>query len=141
MLRELQKRLRKLESSRPRRRPELTEKEKAAKYAKYLLWFAIAEYLGDPNPGEAPVAAFARALGYEHRDILGVLKRIASGHKDPNYNEKYALAIRQLFSKFGVNFDKAENGEGFEALKRMDVCLSEDYRNRLMNIWRDRSYD
>jgi len=93
MLRELQKRLRKLESSRPRRRPELTEKEKAAKYAKYLLWFAIAEYLGDPNPGEAPVA------------------------------------------------DKAENGEGFEALKRMDVCLSEDYRNRLMNIWRDRSYD
>jgi hypothetical protein len=138
--RELQKRLRKLESKRPRRQPELTEQEKTLKYAKDLLWFAIAQYLGDPNPREAPMVAFARALQYEPLEILEVLEGIESRHND-SFDKKYALAIRRLFSKFGVNFDKAKNGERVEALKRMDACLSEDYRDRLINTWRDRSFD
>jgi hypothetical protein len=122
MLRELDKRLRKLESRVPRRP---TENETIRRSLELLLVSAIGYYLGDPNPREAPIAAYARALGYEHGDLLRVLKEINSGHKDPNYNERHRLAIRRLFSKFGVNFDEAKNGEDVEAFKRMYAGLPE----------------
>src|SRR6516165_12206434 len=115
MLRELQKRLRKLESRRPRQQ---TEDEGIHRSLELLLVHAIVYYLGDPRPSEAPIAAYARALGYEHGELLRVLKETTSGRKDPNYNERHGLAIRRLFSKFGVNFDEAENGEYSGALKR-----------------------
>jgi hypothetical protein len=91
---------------------------------------AIGHYLGDPRTDEAPVTAFARALGYEHSELLRVLKEIASGHEDPNYDERHGLAIRRLFSKFDVNFDEAENGEDIEALKRMYAGLPESDKER-----------
>jgi len=68
--RELHKRLRKLESSRPRHIPELTKAEKGLKYARHVIFFAVAQYLGDPDPGEAPITAYGRALGYEHVEFL-----------------------------------------------------------------------
>jgi hypothetical protein len=139
--RELHKRLRKLESRIPRHSPELTEEEKSLEYARRLVWFAVAQYLGDPNPREAPITAYARALGYEHREFLKILKLIESGGKDPDYDEKYALANRKLFAKFGVDLDTSGWKETVEALKRMDAGLSEDYRRRLPSIYRDRSYD
>jgi hypothetical protein len=139
--RELHKRLRKLESNRPRHSPEPTEEEKSLKYARHLVWFAIAQYLGDPNPREAPITAYARALGYEHGEFLKILKLIASGGKDPDYDQKYALANRKLFAKFGVDLDTSDWKETVEALKCMDAGLSEDYRSRLLSIYRDRSYD
>jgi len=87
------------------------------------------DYLGDPRMDEAPITAYARALGYEHGELLRVLKEIASGHEDPNYDERHGLAIRRLFSKFDVNYDEAENGEDngedIEALKRMYAGLPE----------------
>jgi hypothetical protein len=138
--RELHKRLRKLESSRPRHRPEPTEEEKRLKYERLLIWFAVAQYLGDPNPREAPMTAYARALGYEPAEFLKILKLIESGGKDPDYDQKYALANRKLFAKFGVDLD-SDGKETEEALKRMDAGLSENYRSRLLSIYRDRSYD
>jgi hypothetical protein len=138
--RELHKRLRKLESSRPRHSPELTEEEKDLKYARFL-WFAVAQYLGDPNPREAPITAYARALGYEPREFLKVLKLIESGGKDPDFDQKYALANRKLFAKFGVDLDASDWKETVEALKRTDAGLSENYRSRLLSIYHDRSYD
>ena len=122
MLRELQKRLRKLESRRPR---EQTKDEGIRRSLESLLVHAIGYYLGDPNPREAPIAAYARALGYEHGELLRVLKEITSGHRDPNYNERHGLAIRRLFSKFDVNFDEAKNGEDVKAFKRMYAGLPE----------------
>jgi hypothetical protein len=139
--REVHKRLRKLESSRPRHRPELTEEEKGLKYARQLIWYAVAQYLGDPNPSEAPITAHARALGYEPAEFLKILKLIESGGKDPDFQEKYALANRKLFAKFGVDLDTSDGKETVEALKRMDAGLSENYRSRLLSIYRDRSYD
>jgi hypothetical protein len=139
--RELHKRLRKLESSRPRHSPELTEEEKHLKYARDLVWYAVAQYLGDPNPKEAPITAYARALGYEHREFLKILKLIASGGEDPDYDQKYALANRKLFAKFGVDLPTSNWKKTVEALKRMDAGLSENYRERLPSIYRDRSSD
>jgi hypothetical protein len=67
-----------------------------------LLVHAIGYYLGEPQPGEAPIAAYGRALGYEHREILEVLKAIASGREEPNYNQKrpspYVAYSRSLTS-------------------------------------------
>jgi hypothetical protein len=145
--RELHKRLRKLESSRPRYKPELTEEEKGLKYARLIIPFAVAQYLGDPNPREAPIIAYARALGYEPREFEEILKLIRSGGKDPDYDQKTALAKRKLFAKFGVDLDTSDWietvnwKETVEALERMDAGLSEDYRERLLSIYRDRSYD
>jgi hypothetical protein len=139
--RELHKRLRKLESSIPRHSPELTEEEKSLKYARLLIWFAVAQYLGDPNPREAPITAYARALGYEPAEFLKILKLIESGGKDPDYDQKYALANRKLFAKFGVDLDTSGWKKTVEALKRMDAGLSEYYRSRLLSIYRNRSYD
>jgi hypothetical protein len=133
--RELHNRLQKLESSRPRHRPELTEEEKYPK----LILFAIAHYLGDPNPKEAPIPAYARALGYEQGELLKIWKLIASGGKDPDFDQNYALANRKLFAKFGVNLNTSDWKGIEEALKRMEAGLSEDYRKRLH--YGDRSYD
>ena len=99
------------------------------------LKYAIGHYLGDPRTDEAPITAFARALGYEHGELLRVLKEIASGHKDPNYNERHGLAIRRLFSKFDVNFDEAKNGEDIEAFKRMYAGLPESDRERWRTLF------
>jgi len=122
MLRELDKRLRKLESRIPRQQ---TETKTIYESVEFFLVCAIGYYLGDPRAREAQIAAYARALGYEHGELLRVLKEITSGHKDPNYNERHGLAIRRLFSKFDVNFDEAENGEDLEAFKRMYAGLPE----------------
>ena len=73
MLRELQKRLSKLESRRPRQQ---SENEIMRRSIELLLVHAIGYYLGDPNPREAPIAAYARALGYEHGELLKVLKEM-----------------------------------------------------------------
>jgi hypothetical protein len=72
---------------------------------------------------------------------LKILKLIESGGKDPDFQEKYALANRKLFAKFGVDLDTSDGKETVEALKRMDAGLSENYRSRLLSIYRDRSYD
>ena len=77
---------------------------------------AIGHYLGDPRTDEAPITAYARALGYEHGELLKALKEIASGHEDPNY-------------------DEAENGEDIEALKRMYAGLPESDKERWRTLF------
>jgi hypothetical protein len=61
MIRDLEKRLRKLESKLSP--PERSEEEKSMSAFFCLLVAAVGFYFGDPKPGEPPVAAFARALG------------------------------------------------------------------------------
>ena len=132
MLRELDKRLRKLESRIPRQQ---TETETINESVAFFLVHAIGHYLGDPRAREAQIAAYARALGYEHGELLRVLKEIASGHEDPNYDERHGLAIRRLFSKFGVNYDEAENGEDVEAFKRMYAGLPESDKEQWRTLF------
>jgi hypothetical protein len=56
-----------------------------------LLWFAVAYYLGNPAPGEKPLAAYARALGYANESEL----KSAMGAKD----RELALRLADLFRK------------------------------------------
>jgi hypothetical protein len=92
---------------------------------------AVGYYFGDPKPNEPPVAAYARALGYEHRELLDALKKKASGRNDPEFDERDARANRRLFAKFGVNLKSANGRELSEALKRIHAGLSESYKERL----------
>src|SRR5262245_21610945 len=61
MTRDIQRRLQKLESQVPR---QPTEQEKKVQTCQSLLMFAMAYYLGDPGPDEAPITAYGRALEY-----------------------------------------------------------------------------
>jgi hypothetical protein len=128
MIRDLDKRLRKLESRLP---PEESEEEKFTSALVVFLMTAIGYYLGDLKPNEPPVAGYARALGYEQREFLEILKLVASGGKDPDYDQKYALAHRKLFGKFGVDLDTSPWKKTEEALKRMHAGLPESHKERL----------
>ena len=131
MLRELDKRLRKLESRIPRQQ---TETETINESVAFFLVHAIGHYLGDPRAREAQIAAYARALGYEHGELIRVMEESIS-RPDPNYDERHRLAVDRLFSKFGVNFDEAENGECVEALKRMYAGLPESHKERWRTLF------
>jgi hypothetical protein len=129
MIRDLDKRLRKLESRLP---PEQSEEEKSKRALVLFLMNAVGYYFGDPKPSEPLVAAYARALGYEHEGKLrDALKKKASGGNDPEFDEKYARANRKLFAKFGMN-PKTGGGRKFsDAVKLMDAGLPEWYKERL----------
>jgi hypothetical protein len=118
MIRDLDKRLRKLESRLP---PEESGEEKLERF----LMTTIAYYLGDPKPNEPLVDGYQRALGYEYdSEFVDGLK-----HKGPDYEHRFVDAKRRLFMKFGVDLstadDTAEDGEFAEALGRMYAGLPE----------------
>jgi hypothetical protein len=72
MMRDLQKRLRKLEGNRPPQ--QQTQEEKYAEALSGFIDTAIGYYLGEPKSHEAPVAAYARALGYAHEgEVLNAM--------------------------------------------------------------------
>ena len=60
--RNIQARLKRLEARVP---PRLTNLDNATRYLYRVRAFAISYYLGDPQTDEPPVAAYARALGFE----------------------------------------------------------------------------
>jgi hypothetical protein len=124
MIRDLDKRLRKLESRLP---PEQSEEEEF-KGALFLFQVAaIGYYLGDLKPNEPPMAGFSRALGYERSgDLQDAMKKNL-----PEFNQRYARAQRKLFTKFGVNLSTADGKEFSEALKRMHAGLPESRKERL----------
>ena len=59
MTRNLQRRLQKLESQVPR---QPTGQERDVQSLQNFLVFAMAYYLGDPGPDEAPITAYGRAI-------------------------------------------------------------------------------
>jgi hypothetical protein len=111
MLRNLHKRLQKLESG------LLAELEKEEEFARYFALFlldAFGHFLGDPKPSDAPGAATARALGYQHED---------EWHTDPEFDEKYVRAGCKLFAKFGVDLETADGQAIAAAAKRIYAAL------------------
>jgi hypothetical protein len=124
MIRDLNKRLRKLESRLPR---EESEEEKFTRALVPLLATAFGHYLGDLKPNEPLEAGYGRALGYEHvREVLDALR-----HNQPDFEDRWARAKHELFMKFGVDLSTADNGEFKEALKRMHAGLPESRKARL----------
>ena len=105
------------------------EESRKSRYLARFTYLAIAYYLGDPRPDEAPGEAYARALGYADWMELGL-----QGEKAPTRWERSLRAEKQLLAKFGVSGNEISD----EALERMKNGLSELYRRALAEI--DRQY-
>jgi hypothetical protein len=124
MIRNLDKRLRKLESRLPR---EESEEEQFASALVPFLATAIGHYLGDLKPNEPLEAGYGRALGYEHEhEVVDAMR-----HNVLDFEHRWARAKRKLFMKFGVDLSTADDGEFKEALKRMHAGLPESRKERL----------
>jgi hypothetical protein len=121
MTRNLQRRLQKLESQVPR---QPTGQERDVQSLQNFLVFAMAYYLGDPGPEEAPITAYGRALGYPNSHEF----RKAWDGKDPDFQERVRLANTKLLEKFSVSL-KPERGEIVDAFERMEAGFPEPYKS------------
>jgi hypothetical protein len=123
MTRDIQSRIKELESRVPR---QPTEFEKETSRLHKFLIYAVAYYLGDPTPEGSVAEAHMRALGYpnsyEYRKALKA--------RDPNFADRMTLSNNRLLAKFGVSWEHT-NDEISEALKCMEEGFSEDYKARL----------
>jgi hypothetical protein len=123
MSRTLEKRLEKLEAKIAQRQADRLKATQKSTW--HLIRVAIGYYLGEPKPDEEPYEAIDRGLGYEDSCMMVRARR--------DYNdapERWRQAKRRLFAQFGVDLDG--NRKGFEdALKRMEVGLSESFREAL----------
>jgi hypothetical protein len=126
MTRDLERRIRKLESSLP---PLLTAD---VSWMFGVLWFAVAYYFGKPSPDEKPFAAFVRALGYADRDELN----------HAMLREYREVAIRicsaeaKVCAKFDIDipsleYERCDVEKLLKALNRMEVGLPRPYRDQL----------
>ena len=123
MTRDIRRRLEKLESQVPRQPTALDEQ---LMRLQQFLRLAVAFYLGDPGPQEAPAAAYARALGYRRAYEF----RKALDANDADLDERMRLAHTKLLAKFGVSREH-KSEEIAEALERMEAGLSESYKLRM----------
>src|SRR5262245_16683020 len=120
MTRDIERRLQKLESQLPR---QPTEQERAMASLQRFLFFAVAYYLGDPTPEEAPIDGYMRALGYSHSYEF----RKAWDANDADLQERVRLAKGKLLEKFGVSREH-KSEEISEAFQRMEAGLPERYK-------------
>jgi hypothetical protein len=92
----------------------------------WLLWVAVAYYLGDPTEVDSPFEAYAHALGYPSWNEL----------KQANEKERSEVEAREvstyekLLAKFGVS-QEYELPAFIDALERMEAGLSDEYKNHL----------
>src|SRR5262245_57913731 len=121
MMRDIERRLQKLESQVPP--PPPTDEEKTAQYLQRFLTCAIAYYLGDPTPRGSVAEAYSRALGYSHS--YEFIKDVNA--KDRDLLERVRLAKIKLLEKFGVSAECGRE-EIIEALLRMEAGLPERYK-------------
>ena len=130
MMGDLQRRLRKLECNRPP--PQESEDDRKASALAFFITYAIGFYLGNPIEAEAPIAAYARALGYEHQGEIIKSAGPAEWVDEAELTERDAQARTKLFLKFGLKLDEDNLPEWqplIEALKRMYAGMSEKYKN------------
>jgi hypothetical protein len=129
MMRDLEKRLRKLES----RLPPLPDAHVCQMEG--IQWFALAYYLGNPSRDEEPFAAFARALGYANESQLN---SALDDNAVPSWRvrDRFYLAWGKLFAKFDVDCDvrSFDPNKLLEALERMEAGLPKSYKKRLKTI-------
>jgi hypothetical protein len=139
MMRDVQKRLARLERNRP---PQQTQKEKDAEALSSFIDTAIGYHLGEPKSSEAAVEAFGRALGYTYKEFLDALKLEERQGSNPELSERYARVRSKLFAKFGFDLHEAKLRddavwyEFIEILKRMHASMSERYKDLAKNYLR-----
>jgi hypothetical protein len=118
--RNIQARLKRLEARVP---PRLTNLDNATRYLYRVRAFAISYYLGDPQTDEPPVAAYARALGFEGQaQLLKTPPQMIA--------QRESTALDRLLAQFGVSRNDEWDALA-DAFERMADGLSESYKQRL----------
>ena len=113
MKRDFRQRLAKLESQASVRRD-------------WLLFVAVAYYLGNPTEVDHPIEAFAHALGYPSTDEF----KQALEKEGSEFDARATSAHEKLLAKFGVSWED-EWPAFLDALGRMEAGLSDEYKDHL----------
>jgi hypothetical protein len=115
----------------------MTAEEASDDILSFFVIDAIEYYFGDPKPTEAPIAAYARALGYPDEGyVVRALNTKASGGHDPEFDERHASAVNRLFAKFG---DDSKDGDEFvDAIRRMLEGMPASYEERRQKRLREK---
>jgi len=93
------------------------------RYLYRLRAFAISYYLGDPQTDEPPIAAYARALGFEGpAQLLKTPPEMIA--------QRESTALDRLLAQFGVSWNDEWDALA-DAFERMAAGLSESYTQRL----------
>ena len=86
---------------------------------------AVAFYLGEPKPEESIMAAYMRALGYDHS--FEFLK--ACDAEDSDFIERVTVAREKVFAKFGIDdMYKCDSRAFADAAKRIKAGFSDSYK-------------
>ena len=127
MMRDLQRRVRKLESILP---PMLNGE---VSWMFGVLWFAVAYYLGNPSPDDKPIAAYARALGYANEfDLNSAMEK-----NDRDLSNRVYRAEDKVYAKFGIHTESLEDSDSKKlaiAIVRMEIGLPQSYKNELKMV-------
>ena len=121
MTRDLERRIRKLESILP---PLITPDDS---WMYGVLWFAVAYYFGNLSSDEEPIAAYARALGYADESELN--RVMADNYLEVSY--RVSSAEYKICARFGIDIPSLEDSDSerlSEALQRMEAGLPRFYR-------------
>jgi hypothetical protein len=119
MMRDIERRLKKLESQVP---PRLTKLQRLWLIRERFLTYAVAYYLGYQSPEESIVEAHMRALGYTN----SYEDREAYNAFGPDYRERERLARIKLFTKFGVT-EEDHPDKVMKAYRQMGDGFPEHY--------------
>ena|SRR5450631_316827 len=93
-----------------------------------MMRILVAARLGDWKESEAVASAYARALGWESRDL-----RTALQSRDlADLRARHATAVHRLFGEVGVDMDNASAEHLAEAIDKMVAELPGQLRSFLM---------
>ena len=119
MKRDFQQRLAKLESQASVRRD-------------WLIFVAVAYYLGNPTEVDHPIEAYVHALGYPSTDEF----KQALEKERSEVEARSDSAYEKLLAKFGVS--QEDEWPAADALERIEAGLSDEYKNHLKEWDRER---
>jgi hypothetical protein len=94
----------------------------------HVMRILVAARLGDWKEGEAVASAYARALGWESRDLRTALQ----SHDLADLCTRHATAVHRLFDEVGVDVDNTSAEHLAEAIDKMVAELPGRLRSFLM---------
>ena len=108
-------------------RQRLAELESQASVRRdWLLFVAVAYYLGNPTEVDHPIEAYVHALGYPSTDKF----KQALEKESSEVEAREASTYEKLLAKFGVSWED-EWPAFLDALGRMEAGLSDEYKDHL----------
>lgn len=130
MTRDIQRRLRKLESLVPR---QVQTEPREITQLRWFLIHAVAYYVGGLKREESSADGYMRALGYSH----GFEFDKALKERSEDFLERMSHANRIVLQKFGVSWGQKWD-DLMEAFMRMEAGFPEWYKERCRRLLKNK---